>query len=338
MGHSDALTGCPAVGHVEWAIDVFGSGEGLDGHDAPAHVSRRETLRDGGDSRWSLDLLQPGGGSQAEVRVEGWRRDRFGTVVVTMSVADKAFELSASVSADDGRLVEPYIRPAAPGCDIEERLGDDFTPEHLAAVWRLARRCYDPLNEEWFERRLQTLNRWALAWQGDELAGFMANSEDAIDLGPLGTRHATLGALSCVDPSARRTGLMGIFRNRLAAIPGLPVEIVTPRWQTAASFPRVRRDWIVWPGPQVFDQVTAMSVPATPVQADFLERLAEHVGGKGVDTEHWVMHGVESGTSNANPTGIEPEIARLFEHVDQEAGDVLFGAAWTVDPPPEWHS
>jgi hypothetical protein len=227
--------------------------------------------------------------------------------------------------------------PTAPSYDdLEFRAVESahVSAEERVAMHALFDVCYAQANHAYLDKSYETLRYVAMAWRGDELAGFALAEERVLDLPRLPGTHVSLAGIACIGAAYRRRHLFVMLEHRAALAAGLgmqhaPRVLGCGRMAHPASFRGMTRNPTVVP---------RRGSQPTPWQQEVGRAIAEAYGVRDFDPRTFVVHG--SGAPIGYPVvemgDIAPGEWEVFREVNRDRGDSLLGIAWTPQAPEGW--
>jgi hypothetical protein len=328
----------PARAHFEWVIRKVGTGA-ID----PAEFARHATPADlvaahrpeGVD--WHAFIAGNLAVSRGEVDGDGvidrWRVDRQGMIVVTYTGADgKEHDLSAGVDAATGRLVAPAVAPSTGDVDVVFESVVELSSADLDALGDVVRACYDRIDEAWLERRLTAMSDVAIAWLEDEALGFAGSGVFSADVPGLPACRMTVGGV-WIRPEARGLRLARAIQARHMASNLMgPFDFTLLSFASPITFQMQFPGPFVWPGTTLDVALRSLDTASAEVRSLTAE-VALAAGSLDFDERRWIAHGLEHGTANVTPQGIDAAVDALFGRVDQASGDTLTFPASMGSPP-----
>jgi hypothetical protein len=265
--------------------------------------------------------------------VTSCRTDRAGRVVVTYTGIDgRDYDLSAYVDGSTGRLIAPLVAHSTRGVEVSWARAGEQSGDEYARLGGVVRACYDDVDEDWLQRRLGSGSDFTIARRGGEALGFCLSGVFEADGLELGDCRISFGGL-WIRPDARGLQLgsaLQVWQQVLALIGEIDVSLLSfaSPITFGMQFPGI---WS-WPGAIRAGALDALAAASDRVRS-FTAQAAVAAGSTSFDEQHWIAHGLEHGTPNAELRGIDPAVTSLFRHVDQPNGDTLTIPA-SIGPPP----
>jgi hypothetical protein len=229
-------------------------------------------------------------------------------------------------------LIAPLVARSTRDVEVSWARANQLSRDEYAQLGDVVRVCYDDVDENWLQRRLGSGSDFTIARRGDDTLGFCLSGVFEAEAPDLGGCRISFGGL-WIRPDARGLQLgsaLQVWSQVLALIGEIDVSLLSfaSPITFAMQFPGI---WS-WPGTTRASALDALANASDPVRT-FTAQAAVAAGSSSFDEQHWVAHGLEHGTPNAELRDVDPAVMDLFRHVDQPSGDTLTIPA-SIGPPP----
>jgi len=337
MGADELLKEIPGRAHFVWLLDRVGRAidpNELEDHAMPVDPVKAYRPRGVGWYQYIATELCGAHDVSPVAVVTSCRTDRAGRVVVTYAGTDgKDYDLSAYVDESSARLIAPLVARSTRDVEVSWAPATQLSRDEYAELGSVVRACYDDVDEDWLQRRLGSGSDFTIARRGADALGFCLSGVFEADGLELGDCRISFGGL-WIRPDARGLQLgsaLQVWQQVLALIGEIDVSLLS--FASPITFQMQFPGIWSWPGTTRADALHALATASDRVRT-FTAQAAVAAGSISFDEQHWVAHGLEHGTPNAELRDIDPAVTNLFRHIDQPNGDTLTIPASIGPPPP----